>query len=365
MPAPVTAATPVAPLLSVRDAVFPAHPFSGVLAIGHEQRWRWQQMFPEFAADRHSRISYAQAREGLLQACRYGGADLGLQSGQRKSLPHLGQMAAGMCAQATLEDALRFGLEYQLIAGAMMHLSLEQDAASPQRVALVAHPLFDDPELRDFLEADHLVTAVNAARQLCGQPLPVQQVELRGQQGRSRSLYEAFFGCPVRLGADQSRIVIAHSVLQQRLAAPDMARVQAARLACDAELSAAGLAGRQTLLHQLMALQCEFHNVSHMAAALQMSPRTLQRLLAREGMSYFEITEQVRTGRARRLLQQTGDLEQIAEQLGYSDSRSFRRAFRRWTGLSPAQYRQAVQTGLADCDPASTTGNASALLIHR
>ena len=87
MPAPVTAATPVAPLLSVRDAVFPAHPFSGVLAIGHEQRWRWQQMFPEFAADRHSHISYAQAREGLLQACRYGGAtSCGTSGTGRRSL---------------------------------------------------------------------------------------------------------------------------------------------------------------------------------------------------------------------------------------------------------------------------------------
>jgi hypothetical protein len=119
-PAPTISA-----LLSVQDAVFPAHPFSGVLAIAREQDWRWQDMFPAFAEHHDNRISYAQAREGLLQARHRGGADLGLRSGTRKALPQLGQMATGMRAQETLAQALQFGLDYQLIAGSMVHLQLE------------------------------------------------------------------------------------------------------------------------------------------------------------------------------------------------------------------------------------------------
>lgn len=384
-----------ATVLSVQDAVFPAHPFSGVLAIGREQQWRVQDMFPAFAQDvvppdsalsgcvqqnpaTHAavlpaastasaisaisaisataprsttssavsgqRISYTQAREGLLLARQQGGDDLALLSGARKFLPQLGQMEYGMRAQATLGDALRFGLEYQLIAGSMVQLSLEQDGT---QVALVAHDLFDDPELQDFLDADHLATALNAARQLCRQHLPLHRVELRGRCPGGHSMSEDFFGCTVVDGADVSRLVFSASTLDIRLPQSmpggDAQRILDARLQCEQELASVGVLGRQSLLRKLVALQCEQHPVQDMAAVLGMSPRTLHRLLAREGTSYANITENIRITRAKRLLQSKRSLDDIAAELGYSDSRSFRRAFRRWTHLSPADYRQQLR----------------------
>lgn len=332
-PAPTISA-----LLSVQDAVFPAHPFSGVLAIAREQDWRWQDMFPAFAEHHDNRISYTQAREGLLQARHRGGADLGLRSGTRKALPQLGQMAAGMRAQPTLAEALQFGLDYQLIAGSMVHLQLE---AGPQQSALLALPLFDDAELQDFLEVDHLVTAINAARQLCGRRFPLVRVELRLQPGASLTAYEKFFACPVIAGADVSRIVIDNQVLQMALPQPDALLAHTSHDACQAELAAVGVLGRQSLLRTLTALQCELHSVAQTASVLGTSERSLHRLLAREGTSYFQITETIRIGRARQLLQTGLSLERIAEELGYSDSRSFRRAFRRWTTQTPAEFRQS------------------------
>lgn len=331
----------ISALLSVQDAVFPAHPFSGVLAIAREQDWRWQEMFPAFADHHDNRISYAQAREGLLQARYRGGADLGLQSGARKALPQLGQMAAGMRAQPTLAEALQFGLDYQLIAGSMVHLQLQ---AGPQQSALLASPLFDDAELQDFLEVDHLVTAINAARQLCGGSFPLVRVELRSPPGAGLTAYQQFFACPVITGADVSRIVIDNQVLQMALPEPDAALVDASRDACQAELSALGVLGRQSLLRALTALQCELLSVAETASALGTSERSLHRLLAREGTSYFQITEHIRTGRARQLLQTGLSLERIAEELGYSDSRSFRRAFRRWTTQTPTEFRRSLAT---------------------
>lgn len=343
------AATPV---LSVQDAVFPAHPFSGVLAIGREQNWRLQEMFPALSLspdgcpDNSRRINYLQAREGLLQARQQGGADIAILSGARKSLPQLGCMATGMLAQESLQQALAFGLEYQLIAGSMVQLELESGA---QHSALVAHSLFQDQELQDFLDTDHLATAINAARQLCGQQLQLVRVELRGRYTFSRSACDDFFGCTVVDGADVSRVVFANTMLATRLRAPDALAVLASRQACEEELASVGVLGRQSLLRKLVAMQCEFRNVQDMAAALGISPRSLHRLLAREGTSYFHVTESVRIERAKRLLQAGLSQEQIAEELGYSDSRSFRRAFKRWTLQTPTAYRaHAAQANQAE-----------------
>jgi AraC-like DNA-binding protein len=71
------------------------------------------------------------------------------------------------------------------------------------------------------------------------------------------------------------------------------------------------------------------------------STRTLQRRLAEEGVSYSAIVDQARFSRAETLL--TGSdarLSDIAHELGYSHPAHFTRAFRRWTGVNPKQYRE-------------------------
>lgn len=330
-------------VLSVQDAVFPAHPFSGLLAIGREREWRLQEIFPALGLDAQGqaltdvRISYTQARESLLRARHQGGADLGILSGARKSLPALGAMASGMLAQSTLAEAMHFGLEYQLIAGAMVQLQLEQGERTS---VLTARPLFDDSELQDFLDTDHLATAINVSRALCGPALQIERVELRGKQQASRSVAEDFFGCTVVYGADTSRIVVNNSALSTLLINPDPELAADSKMRCDAELAAVGLTGRQSLLHKLVSLQCDYRSVPELASALGISERSLHRLLVREGCSYFQIAESLRMEKAKHYLRHTSiSLDDIAAQLHYSDSRSFRRAFKRAVNLTPSEFR--------------------------
>ncbi|MES2106060.1 MAG: AraC family transcriptional regulator ligand-binding domain-containing protein [Pseudomonadota bacterium] len=329
-------------LLSVQDEIFPAHPFAGLFAIGVEQRWRLREMFPQFDLNEAGlprsgqRVNYLQARESLLQARHKGGADLGVLSGSRKTLDNLGAMGLGMLAQPTLGQAVRFGLQYQLVAGSMLQLELEIEQ---QNAVLVSHALFDDAEIQEFLDADHLATAVGAMRQLPCAPTRLAGVELRGNLQASRSLLEDFFGCKVRCGADASRLVFASPTLDTPLLAQYRAAQLESQQACDQELAEMGVVGKQSLVRKLVAMQCEFHSVQDMAAALRISPRSLHRLLAREGTSYFHITESVRIERAKRLLLAGVTTEDVAERLGYSDGRSFRRAFKRWTMLTPSEFR--------------------------
>ncbi len=347
-----TVAHSSASVLSIQDAIFPFHPFSGLFALGRENNWRCREMFPAFTlADDgdpglSARISYLQAREGLLQMRQLGGADLALLSGSRKSIAQLGAMGLGLMAQTSVGAALAFGLEYQLIAGAMAKLEFE---AGAQHSAIISQALFDDHELQDFLDLDHLATAVNAARSLPGPGIPMLRVELRGNHALSRSAAEAFFACPVLLGADQSRLVFATDLLNQALPRASFVgeherhQPELLRRVCDEQLHKMGVLGKKTLVNTLIAMQCDTYSVAQMADALGISPRSLHRLLAQESTSYFHVAESVRIQNAKRLLRAGAGIEHIAEQLEYADARSLRRAFKRWTGMTPSEYRNSWQ----------------------
>lgn len=81
--------------------------------------------------------------------------------------------------------------------------------------------------------------------------------------------------------------------------------------------------------------------IEQVAPLLHVSERTLQRRLEEQGTSFKALVDEVRKKTATLLLEspQIG-LGEVAFQLGYSDLRSFTRAFKRWTGTTPGGYRQ-------------------------
>jgi AraC-like DNA-binding protein len=76
------------------------------------------------------------------------------------------------------------------------------------------------------------------------------------------------------------------------------------------------------------------------AEILEISPRTLQRKMAKENMSYKQLVEDIRYHEACRLLiNSKKNICDISTLLGYADAGSFTRAFSRWYGSGPKQYR--------------------------
>ena len=84
--------------------------------------------------------------------------------------------------------------------------------------------------------------------------------------------------------------------------------------------------------------------LAELAHTLSISPRTLDRYLKAEGLSFRQLQSQQRHARACELLRQTVQpVTRIAYDLGYSDAANFTRAFRRMQGCSPTAYRAAAQ----------------------
>lgn len=102
---------------------------------------------------------------------------------------------------------------------------------------------------------------------------------------------------------------------------------------------------RQTI--QLF-LQAGNADIEQVAEASGLSVRSLQRRLAMENLSHSRVVDQVRFDGAIALLHQL-DLQivDVALELGYTDAANFTRAFKRWTGVSPREFRQSQRNTIA------------------
>jgi len=337
---------PRRPLLSVRDAVIPMHPFTGLLQLATESGWHVGEIFSGFEFDRESRplpgqhVNFLQAREIVLRAWHRGGPQTAALSGARKSLPNLGVIGLGILAHDRFGGALQFGIAFQRLAGSMLDVTLQVDG---DEASLVAADLFGDAETRGFLQADHLLTAVNALAHLPTQPFGLRRVELEGELAPELvARLEREFRCPVLGHAGAARAVFDAAHLNAPLRYNDSVTADLARQACERELKALGLAAAPAAIRDyLLDEDGQVRSPAAMAAEIGVSTRTLHRMLAAKGLKYAELAEQVRIERARRLLAKGRSTDDVAATLEYSDERSFRRAFERWTGETPARYRQA------------------------
>jgi AraC-like DNA-binding protein len=86
------------------------------------------------------------------------------------------------------------------------------------------------------------------------------------------------------------------------------------------------------------------HDAQSLAQRLHLSPRTLHRQLKEEGASLQGLKDEVRCERAMALLHRTDrPIKQVAQASGFTSDKSFIRAFRSWTGQSPAQFRRKAR----------------------
>jgi AraC-like DNA-binding protein len=96
---------------------------------------------------------------------------------------------------------------------------------------------------------------------------------------------------------------------------------------------------QQQYAHVLSYLIEQHFDMTQAAQHFQMSERHLRRQLSAEGCSFQNLRQHVLENKAKQLLQQSLSISEVSQQLGFSELREFRRAFKRWTGLSPSLYK--------------------------
>ena len=83
--------------------------------------------------------------------------------------------------------------------------------------------------------------------------------------------------------------------------------------------------------------------LAEMAEQLATSPRTLKRHLQQADLTYRQLQDEARYRQACKLLGERGTrISEVAYALGYNDVANFSRAFKRWSGKTPREYREGI-----------------------
>ena len=191
-----------------------------------------------------------------------------------------------------------------------------------------------------------LASALSIARQVCPAPLAPVEVLVRHPAPRSIAAHEAWFGCPVRFGAELDAILYAEETLARPniLGDDGISKYLATHL--DAELSE--ITRESALVTQAkasiaQALSEGAPKMAEIARGLGLSARSFHRRLSEHGINFQALTEQTRRDLAEGLLQdESRSLAEIAFLTGFSEQSAFTRAFKRWVGTTPASYRKNV-----------------------
>ena len=244
----------------------------------------------------------------------------------------------------TLEEVLNIIPEYEAIVGDMGTTCFEQDGS---RYVMSWNCLYSDPVVRPHMICNVLGSWLKFARRLAdlGNAKPEQVLlEFSCPDQTTRAFYEQCFDAPVRFNANRNALIFPSSFLKTPLHQPDPQLVAAL------EQQAVSLLRQlqdNPLISQVRKLLTDMMKDGlprreKVAEQLGMTERTLQRKLHDAGSGYQQLLDELRQETAKRWLTSSSlSINDIASRLGFSEAASFHRRFKRWTRMTPGEYRSS------------------------
>lgn len=265
---------------------------------------------------------------------------LGFELGLQYNIATFGIWGFALRISRNLREACQFALRYIPLSTAYCRLSLYADntvfgvAADPTPIPL---------HLQAFLLERDVGTAVNLLHELGLAGVRAQRLSFRGPPPPHAARIAELSGLQPQYDSPRNAIELRREDAERPLPMYDPHLVRLLEDQCRTQLERRQLGGitgqvRQLLLGPLGLVA----SLEDVAQHLVMAPRSLRRRLEDEGTRYRDLVEAERRQLAAQLLEGTEmKLDELALQLGYGDTASFTRAFRRWFGQAPGEYRKA------------------------
>ena len=304
------------------------------------------QLGPEVLGQRDQRIAASAYLTLLSEGVRLSGDPfLGLHLGESVRPGYYGVLGYLIMSCATLADALHRQARYASLVGNLGQVVLDDEPARLDGEALVAHrwqPLLAQQQRQ--LSEETLAGWVSFGRWISGLDIAPTEVRFQHSAPADTSEHARIFRCPVQFDQPDNALVFPRRLLAAPLSQADaqvrgMLDAYADRLL--AELNQGHGVLDRARLELARQLPEQGADLEAIAAALALTPRTLQRRLRESGLSFSQLVDETRQQLVLHYLRDPAlELAEIAFLVGFSEAGSLARAFRRWTGTSPGEYRR-------------------------
>jgi AraC-like DNA-binding protein len=310
--------------------------------VAPAELYRAAGLDPAMLDDPDRRIPYAQIVALYEEAARLTGDDaFGLHLGERTSPKVFDVLGYVLINSPTLGEGLSRVVRYHSIWNDGAGYTLDTDGA---RARLGYNYLTLDG--RDCRHDCEMTLAITVHLSRAATRVEWTPVEVSFQHARPRDIseHQRIFRSPVHFSRPANEVVFDASLLSLPVADADAALC--ALLERHAEEMLSKFPRRGGLTDEVRRRLCDALGggdlgLDTLAQQLGLSARTLQRKLKDEGTSHHDLLEEIRRDLSKRYLQEPRmAICEVAYLLGFSDASAFHRAFRRWTGLTPAEFRR-------------------------
>lgn len=200
------------------------------------------------------------------------------------------------------------------------------------------------PVVKCMLQECFALMIQSIVESVSGRKMHNAEIYLAHDKPDYHRLYADYLHSPVHFSQPTSFVRIPIELARATNASGNTEAYTAALQLCRGlleNLPQTGLPTADRVKRQLLSAPIGSVTATDIARTMFVTKRTMQRRLEREGTSYREITERLHAELADRYLGEAKQtIESIAVLLGYYDTAAFRKAFRRWYGQSPGQYRR-------------------------
>lgn len=265
----------------------------------------------------------------------------GLLAGQQVAVSALGVLGYTVQNAADVDTALSNLMRYRVLNDRGAFITVERHGALARlQYSIINHAVTGADQMYDCA----IAIACNIMRGLCGQNWTPTEVLLAHDRPEDRIPYERFFRCPVRFGAVYSCLVFNRRWLEKSTPGADPL-LYSHMLREARQLYRDESADTDEILRLLRTVLrggvCKQEDVADL---LGINRRTLGRQLLSAGTTFRSEVEAMRFSQARHLLADvTLNIKQVAFTLNYADVSAFSHAFKRWSGMSPVQWRKSKE----------------------
>ncbi len=268
---------------------------------------------------------------------------LGIELGLNLPPTMLGTLGHALLTAGSLTDAVELAVTYWRLNARYFEIALSRSDSDLRVRATERMPL---GPLRRFALESMMTAWIHAGRHLTSgvQSVP-QGLLLRFNLPYDPAFERYAARMPsVHYGCDIDELVLPLDHLATRLPMGHPEAARQARAACDAALNRLTKQSGNFVqqVADALALTTEgYPTMAQVAQRMGITARTLARHLDRHGLTFRQVLDERRHHEACAMLSESRQaVEDIAARLGYSDPANFTRAFRRWAGCTPTQFRE-------------------------